>query len=142
MPRLVRFLSCTVTGLLLALVGFFVVVYLYEDGARAHYWQSLISFTGSPVFWLLTGVFGLLMASALVLARVLVRFYPLSDGLAGLIGGLAAALCYAVFLVATHAREWGDWASVWSKAWPAGFFFALPLALSGGFAAWMWRRFD
>ena len=142
MPRWVRFLSCSVTGLLLALVGFFVAVYLYDDGARAHYWQSLIRFTGSPVFLLLAGVFGLMMAGALLMARVLVRLYAVSDGVAGLIGGTAAALCCVVFVVTTHARDWGGWVSVWSKVWPAGLVFALPVALSGGFTAWMWRRLD
>jgi len=137
MPRWARFVSCSFTGFLVSLVGLFVAAYLYEG--RSNYWQSAISFAGSPVFWYLAGVVGLLMVGALLLARLLVRFYPLPGALAGTLAGSALALLYATFLVATHAREWGG---LLHRVWPAALVLALPFALSGGFAAWLWDRLD
>ncbi|HYF91965.1 MAG TPA: hypothetical protein VD969_06940 [Symbiobacteriaceae bacterium] len=140
MPRWARFLSCSFTGLVLSLFEFFVAAYLFEGNAV--FWQSAIDFAGMPAFWYLAGLFGLLVLHGLVLARALVRLAGLADGVAGLLSGAGVALFYAIFLVASHARDWGGWAAAASKAWPAGAVFALPLALSGAFTSWLWHRLD
>lgn len=137
MPRWARFLSCSFTGFLVSLVGLFVAAYLYEGNSA--FWQGAINFAGSPAFWSLAGLVGLLMVGALLLARLLVRLYRLTGGLAGLLSGAALALLYATFLVATHAWDWGGFLH---KAWPAALVFALPFALAGGFATWLWDRLD
>ena len=137
MPQWARFLSCSFTGLLVTLTGFFTVAYLYEG--TAEYWQSLTNWLVTPAFWYLAGLFGLLTALALVAARVLVRIYGLPDSAAGLIGGTLVSLIYAFFLAATHAPQWG---SMWGKTLTAALVFALPFAIGGAFTAWLWDRLD
>lgn len=138
MPRWARFLSCSFTGSFLSLVGFFVAVYWFEGSSL--YWRSLIDFAGTPEFWYLCGLFALLTAGALLLARLLVRLYALADAVGGLVAGAAAALAYALFLGAMHAPDWGGWVGVMHKGWPAALIFAAPFALAGGVTAWLWDR--
>lgn len=135
MPHWARFLSCSFTGLLVSLTGFFTAAYLFEG--TAEYWQSLTDWLVSPAFWYLAGLFGLLTALALLAARLLARVYGLHDSAAGLAAGAVTALIYAMFLTATHAPEWGG---IWGRTFPAALVFALPFALSGGFTGWLWDR--
>ncbi|MDF2630924.1 MAG: hypothetical protein K0R39_4755 [Symbiobacteriaceae bacterium] len=137
MPQWARFLSCSFTGLLVSLIGFFTAAYLFEG--TADYWQSLANWLVTPAFWYLAGLFGLLVALALVAARLLVRIYGLTDGTAGLAAGAVVPLIYALFLAATHAGNWGPGA-IWQKTFPAALVFALPFALASGFTAWLWDR--
>ncbi|HYG57369.1 MAG TPA: hypothetical protein VD902_04820 [Symbiobacteriaceae bacterium] len=140
MPRWARFLSCSFTGLLLAVVGFLVAAYWWEGDAR--YWQAAVDFAASPAFWYLTAVFALLMAVSLVVARLAVRLYRMPSVPAGVLSGALVALGYTLFLVSTHADTWGGVLPGLYKLWPAAAVFAAPFALSAGFTAWLWERLD
>jgi hypothetical protein len=139
-PRWVRFLSCSFTGLLISLLGFFLAVSWYEGGHN--YWRSLVDFAGTSGFWYLTALFGLLVAAGLLIARLAVHFVGLADAVAGMAAGAVPAAMYAVFLVAAHAGDWGGWAVSLQKSWAAAGVFIAPFALGGGFTAWLWHRLD
>lgn len=140
MPRWARFLSCSFTGLLLTLCGFFLAAHWFEG--RPGYWRGLLDYLTTPAFWSLVLLFGLLSGVGLIIARVAVNLYGLPDAVAGLVSGALVAVVYAAFLLAAHAPEWGGTAVGLHKAWPAGAVFALPFALAGAFTTWLWDRLD
>jgi hypothetical protein len=132
MPRWIRFLSCTFTGLMLSLLGFLATAYWWEGGPS--FMQGLLNFLPTSAFWTLVGSFGLVAGIALVGARVLIHLTGMAVGLAGFIaGGSAAAVC-AMFLVASQGGM--------IRLWPASAVFALPFALTGVVTTWLWERLD
>jgi hypothetical protein len=132
MPRWIRFLSCTFTGLMLSLFGFLAIAYWWEGGPS--FMQGLLNFLPTSAFWTLVASFGLVAAVALVGARVLIHMTDMAVGLAGFIaGGSVAAVC-ASFLAASQGGM--------IKLWPTGLVFALPFALTGVVTTWLWERLD
>lgn len=140
MPRWVRFLSCSFTGLLLALTGFFLAAYWWEGGAG--YWQAVITFMSTPAFWYLAALSALLVAVSLFLGRLAVYLYGLPNGIAGLLAGFLVAAGYTLFLLSAHAESWGGMVGGLQKNWPSAAIFALPFTLSAGFTGWLWDRLD
>lgn len=140
MPRWARFLSCSLTGLLLCLIGFVLTAYWWEG--NANYWPLLFNFMATRDFLYLLSLFGLLSAVALLLGRIAVNLYGMADGLAGLLMGALVALAYTSFLISLHAADWGGWSYSLQKSWPAAVLFALPFAISGAFTTWLWERLD
>lgn len=140
MPRGIRFLSCSFTGLLISLLGFLMAAYWYEGGRD--YWQAAIDFTATAGFWYLAGLFALLGAVALIGARLAVYLVGLADAVAGICAGAAVAFVYAFFLITSHAQAWGGLAIALQKSWAPALAFTAPFALSGGFTAWLWHRLD
>jgi hypothetical protein len=141
MPRWARFLSCSLTGLLLCLIGFLLTAYWWEGNATT-YWPLLLNFMAMPDFWSLVSLFGLLCAGALLLGRIAVHLYGMAGAMAGLLCGALVALAYAAFLISLHAADWGGWSPSLQKSWPSAALFALPFALSGAFTTWLWERLD
>ncbi len=140
MPRWARFLSCGFTGLLLSLSGFFLAASYLEP--RPDFWGRLQEFMTTPPFWALVWQFAGVAAMALLLGRLLVNLHGLWGGTAGFLAGAAMALAYIAFLLSTQVDAWGGLSGAWPRLWPAGGYMALPLALSTGFATWLWDRFD
>lgn len=140
MPRWARFLSCSLTGLLLCLIGFLLTAYWWEGNAG--YWQLLLNFMAMTGFWYLVSLFGVLCAAALLLGRIAVNLYGMPDAMGGLIAGALVALVYAVFLISLHAEDWGGWSNSLQKSWPSAALFAMPFALTGAFTTWLWERLD
>lgn len=140
MPRWARFLSCSFTGLLLSLAGFFVAAYWFEGGPR--FWVELFESFSTLAFWSLVWLFALLAAITLLLARIGVNLYGWPDGLSGLVSGGLVSLAYVSFLVSSHSADWGGVALGIQRAWPAGAVFAAPLGFAGAFIAWLWDRLD
>lgn len=140
MPRWARFLSCVVTGLLLALPGFLTAAWWREGGPD--FWRDLMDFMGTTGFWSLVWLFVLLSALTVLLGRITANLYGVSGGLAGLLAGAVLALAYAAFLVAAHAPEWGGLAGSLQKSWPSAPLFAAPVGLAGAFTGWLWDRLD
>lgn len=140
MPRWARFLSCSFTGVLLSLTGFFLVVSWWEG--RPGFWQGVIGYLGTAMFWWLAAMFGLLTVVTLLAGRIAVNLYGLAGPAAGLIIGALPALFFATFIIAVHAGDWGGPAGALHRAWPAVGIFAVPFALSGGFINWLWERLD
>ncbi len=138
MPRWARFLSCTITGLLLSLIGFFMVAYWREGGPE--FWPNVFDFLATAAFWGLAWLFVILSALTLVLARVGVKIYGLGAAVSGILSGLLVALAYASFLIASHAPDWGGLAASIIKVWPSAVAFSVPLALSGAMTDLLWER--
>jgi hypothetical protein len=140
MPRWARFVSCTVTGLLVALAGFALAGYWWEGGAG--FWQSWLDFMATPAFRGLVLRFGLLLAAGLLLARLWVHYYPTTGSMAGLITGGLTGLAYALALTVTYAGRWGGLAAGLQKSWPAMLLFGLAFGLGGSVSGWLWERLD
>lgn len=140
MPRWARFVSCTMTGLLLSLTGFLAVASWWEGGQG--YWLQLLGFLGRAEFWSLVWLFTLLSAGSIIGARGVVHLNGLSDGWAGLAAGSAVGLICVAFLVAAHAPDWGGLLASVARTWPDGPLFAAPVALSGAITSWLWARLD
>lgn len=140
MPRWARFLSCGFTGLLLSLTGFVLAAYSQEGAPR--FWSGMQEFLTTPEFWSLVWLFALITAGGLLVGRLLVNLWGVAASLAGVVSGLALALCYVAFLLASQLPDWGGWGAALTRIWPAAGWFALPFALSGGFAGWLWERLD
>lgn len=138
MPRWARFLSCTITGLLMSLVGIVLTAYAQERIPR--FWSSLQEYLVTPEFWSLVWLFALLSAVGLVMSRVVCNLSGLPASFAGFLTGGAVAFCYVAFLLAGHLPEWGGWAAAWPRIWPAAGYLALPFAVGGGAANWLWER--
>jgi hypothetical protein len=138
MPRWARFLSCSVTGLLVSLGGL-IATARWQDGS-SHFWRGLFEFVTTPGFWYLVALLGLIAAATTLFARITVHLSTLSGGAAGLMTGGVTALVYAAFLVAAHAHEWGGAAGALQKAWPDALYLAAPFALSGMVAGHLWDR--
>ncbi|MFZ5816661.1 MAG: hypothetical protein ACOY93_15430, partial [Bacillota bacterium] len=79
MPRWARFLSCSFSGLLLALTGLLLAAYGQERSPR--FWAGLQEFLTTPEFWSLVWLFALLVALSLVGGRVLARLWGLEGWL-------------------------------------------------------------
>lgn len=140
MPRWVRFLSCTFTGLALSLVGALLAAGWWEGGAG--FGPALLNFLSTAAFWYLVGLFGLLAMITLLLGRIAVNLYGLADAVGGVLAGALVALVYGAFLVATHASDWGGMLVALQRSWLPALIFTLPVALSGGFTGWLWQRLD
>jgi len=138
MPRWARFLSCTLTGSVLALAGVLLVTAWLEGGPS--FWSQVMAFAGTPAFWSMALLFALLVAVALLLARLAAHLCQLNSAAAGALAGAFLAILYGAFLLAAHAADWGGAAAGLHRAWPAVPLFALPFALAGGLMAWLWDR--
>lgn len=140
MPRWVRFLSCSLTGLLVSLTGFLLTAWWWEGGPR--YWAQVMDFIPTGAFLGLVTLFGVVVVVTLVLARLMVGVYDLGGAFAGLLSGLLVALAYAVFLVSSHLENWGGLLLGVRKAWPDAAVFGLPFAFAGAVVTWLWDRLD
>jgi hypothetical protein len=140
MPRWARFLSCSLTGLLLSLSGFLLAACAQERTTR--FWSGLQAFLTTPEFWSLVWLFALVAALSLLVGRVLVHLWGLPASVGGFLSGGALALCYIAFLLAGQVPEWGGWAAAWPRIWPALGWISLPFALSGSLTNWLWERLD
>jgi hypothetical protein len=140
MPRWVRFLSCSFTGLLLSLTGLLLVAYWWEGGAG--FWRSLPDFATTPDFWHVVLLMGLCAAVTLLMARLAVHVYGFAGPVAGFLAGGAVALAYAAFLVSTHTGEWGGVGPGLHRAWPSGGLLAAAFGVAGAFTTWLWDRLD
>lgn len=138
MPRWARLLSCSFTGLLLSLTGFLVAAYAQEPLPR--FWSGLQEFLTTPAFWSLVWLFTLLTVMGLLVSRALVNLWGLPASFAGFLTGGALALCYVAFLLAGLMPAWGGWAASWHRLWPEAGYLALPFALGGTFANWLYER--
>lgn len=138
MPRWARFLSCTLTGLVLSLVGFLLAAYATERAP--YFWSGLRGFLATPQFRDLCLLFGLFAAAALAVGRLLTHLSGLSGIQAGFLAGGMLALCYVAFLLASQVPIWGGWAGAWPRIWPAALWMALPFAVAGAFQNWLWER--
>jgi len=140
MPRWARFLSCTLTGLLLSLVGFILAAFATERAP--HFWSGLRGFIATPEFRDLCLLFGLMAAAALISGRILARLSGLGGSQAGFLAGSILALCYVAFLLASQVPIWGGWAGAWHRIWPAAVWMAMPFALAGALQNWLWERLE
>jgi hypothetical protein len=140
MPRWARFLSCTFTGLLIAFIGLLQTAYWYEGSEG--YWYRLLGFVTTSAFWYLAALFGLLASGGLLLGRLAVNIYMAPPAFAGLCAGALVAAAYALFLISSHAPQWGGVASGLQKSWPAALYFLAPFAGAGAFTTWLWDRLD
>lgn len=140
MPRWARFLSCSLTGLLLSLIGFFVAAGWWEG--EAGFWESVVTFLPTPEFWYTVLLFGLLATVSLLLGRIAVNLYGLAGSTGGFFAGGLVAVAYGAFLVSSHLGDWGGLSAAVQKAWPTGAVFAAPFALSGAVTVWLWDRLE
>jgi hypothetical protein len=140
MPRWARFVSCSFTGLLIAMVGFFFAAWWREGGPG--YWQAVIEFVATPAFWYLAGLFGAMAGISLLLARAGANVYGTKGPVPGFLAGAAVALAYSFFLISAHAADWGGFALALQRSWLSVLLLTLPVALAGGFVSWLWDRLD
>lgn len=140
MPRWARFLSCTLTGSLLAFGGVLLAAGAVER--PPHFWRAFQAFAVTPAFWTLLLLFVLLAAGAVTAARALVNLYALHPVAAGAIGGALLAACYIAALVSGHMPGWGGWEGTLPRLWPAAVWMAAPISAAGAAAGWLWERLD
>ena len=140
MPRWARFLSCSFTGLFLALAGLFAAAGLTEGGNG--FWQAAFDFAGTPAFWTLVWTFAAISMGALLVARLTVHVYRLAGPVAGLLAGGLVALVYTLFLIASQAGHWGGFALALQKSWNAAGLLLLAFGVAGAFTNWLWDRLD
>lgn len=140
MPRWVRFLCCSLTGVLLAVPGLILTAY-WQEG-RPGFWLALLQFAATSAFWGLLILCLLLVAGGLLAGRGLIRLADLSDPMAGFLTTGSLALGYIAFLTAANASLWGGPSGALQRLWPAGALIALPFALAGSMASWLWGRLE
>lgn len=138
MPRWARFFSCGLTAVLLSLAGLALSARYREGGPD--FWRQMWEFIATPEFRSLLLLCAVLSGGALVLGRALGRVYGLAAAPSGFVAGAVVAGCYVSFLVASRAAEWGGWQAALMRAWPDGLFLALPFAVAGAVAGWLWER--
>lgn len=140
MPRWARFLSCSLTGLLISLTGFVLAAYGQERATG--FWGGMQEFLTTPEFWSLVWLCALIAGAALLLGRIVANLWGWAAGLSGFLAGGALALCYVAFLLASHLDEWGGWRAALPRIWPASAWLSLPFALAGAFATWLWEQLE
>jgi len=140
MPRWARFVSCSFTGLLFSLAAFMLTAFWREG--RPGFWLSVLDFLATPSFWSLMLLFAIMTGAALLTARALVKLCGLPAGVAGGVAGCVVAGAYVLFLMASHAPDWGGLAAAARRSWIDSALFLLPFTLGGSLTAWLWERLD
>lgn len=138
MPRWARFLSCTLTGLLISLTSFLMAAYWYEGGGT--FWAQVAAFLVTSEFVNLVLLFGFLTAFTVLLGRAAANLYGMAGGAAGFVAGAGVSLAYGAFLISAQSADWGGLMPALQRVWPAVGYFVLPFALGGTVATWLWER--
>lgn len=138
MPRWARFFSCSLTALLLSVSGLVLSAHYREGGPD--FWREVWEYLATPDFRSLLLLCAVLSGCAVLLGRLLGRIYGAAGASAGFLAGGVVAGCYVALLLATRSAEWGGWQASILRAWPDAVWLALPFAVGGGVASWLWDR--
>lgn len=140
MPIWARFVSGTVTGAALSLLGVILAAYWWA-GLPVMYWSELADFMTEQPFWTLVWQVLALAAATLGVARFMLALGLMQSRL--LAGALAGFLAPSVFVLVILFTSMGGRESAGAALFRLGpeiLLFTLPFVLSGALTAAFWEQ--